>query len=313
MKPLVDALRRLGGSQIDYLGADGCLPVRVTGGWPVMKLADIDPSQSGQYVSALAFAAAASPRGLHIHMVKPPVSRPYIEMTCAVLASAGASNDYAPNHTTIRVQPIEKRRFANPVPIERDWSAAAFFYMAAVFLPRRRIRLVGLSQQSLQGDRATADIFRALGVSTTESRSPYRKTRSVLIEGGHEIRTALVYDFSDCPDLVVPVAVTCAAMGVDAWLSGVDALPYKECNRIDALATELRKMGATVDTSHGKMHIPPSVLMPKQPVRTYSDHRMAMAFGVLSLLFPDMTIEDRGAVSKSFPDFWNQLAKVDAY
>jgi len=311
MAPLVKALRQLGGSTIEYLGDEGCLPLKVTGGFPEMKVVEIDPSQSGQFVSALAIAAAATPRGLHVRMIEPPVSRSYIEMSCEVLSQAGAVNDYAPNHTTIRVQPLEKHHFARPVQIERDWSAAAFFYMAAVFLPHRRIRLTSLSFSSLQGDRVAADLFKSLGVKTVESRSPYRNTRSLVIEGGGEISKGLVYDFSDCPDLVIPVAVTCAAMGVEAWLSGLRTLRFKECDRFTALADELRKMGAEVDTGTDKMHIAPSALMPKLPVKTYGDHRMAMAFGVLTLLFPDMVVEGKEVVGKSFPDFWNQLALVD--
>lgn len=309
--PLVKALRGLGGSEIEYLGEEGCLPLKITGGWPEMKLVEVDPTLSGQFVSALVMAAAATPRGLHVRMTAPPASRSYIEMTCAVLSQAGAANDYAPNHTTIRIQPIEKHYFTRPAQIERDWSAAAFFYMAAVFLPRRRIRLTSLALQSLQGDRTAAELFKSLGVKTVESRSPYRNTRSIVIEGGGELHTGIVYDFSDCPDLVIPVAVTCAAMGVEAWLSGLRTLRYKECDRINALATELRKMGGIVDTTNDKMHIAPSALMPIEPVHTYGDHRMAMAFGVLSLLFPNMVIEGKEVVSKSFPDFWNQLALVD--
>ena len=310
MAPLVKSLLGLGGSTIEYLGADGCLPLRVRGGLPEKKLAEIDPTLSGQYVSALALAGAATPRGLHIRMTAAPVSRAYIEMTCAVLRQAGADNDYAPQHTTIRVQPMSRRHFATPVQIERDWSAAAFFYMAAVFLPHRRLRLVGLTRQSLQGDREAAEIFKSLGVATSEARSPYRKTRSLLIEGGGELRKGLVHDFADCPDLVPPVAVACAAMGVEAWLSGVGALHFKECDRIEALVAELRKMGANVEMAKGKLHIAPSALHPTQPVHTYGDHRMAMAFGVLTLLFPDMQIGDRDVVAKSFPGFWQELEKL---
>lgn len=311
MDPLVKALRELGGPEIEYLGEEGCLPLKVSGNWPEMKLAVIDPTVSGQYVSALAMAAAALPRGMHIRMSEPPASRSYIKMTCSVLSQAGAANDYAANHTTLRIQPLEQHHFAHPVQIERDWSAAAFFYMAAVFLPHRRIRLTGLTLQSLQGDSVTAELFKSLGVKTVEARSPYRKTRSVVIEGGGDLRSGLVHDFSDCPDLAIPVAVACAAMGVEAWLSGLQTLRYKECNRTEALVTELRKMGGNVESGNGRMHIAPSALMPTEPVCTYGDHRMAMAFGVLTLLFPDMVVEGRETVTKSFPDFWDQLALVD--
>lgn len=311
MAPLVKALRQLGGNQIEYLGVEGCLPIRVTGGWPEMKLVEIDPSQSGQFVSALVIAGAALPRGLHVRMTEPPPSRPYIEMTCSMLKQAGADNDYKPNHTTIRIEPFAGRGPANTVQIERDWSAAAFFYMAAVFLPRRRIRLVGLSKNSLQGDNVALNLFKMLGVNSVESRSPYRASRSLVIEGGGEVRPHFIYDFIDCPDLAIPLAVTCAAMGVEAWLSGIKTLRFKECDRAEALAVELRKMGAEVELESNRLHIMPSVLMPRQPVCTYGDHRMAMAFGALSLLFPNLVIDTPDVVAKSFPDFWQQLEKID--
>lgn len=310
LAPLVDALRSLGGNKIEYLGAEGCLPVRIEGGEPIMKLVEIDPSMSGQYVSALLLAAAATPRGLHVRMTHPPASRPYIEMTCAMLERAGAPNDYAPNHTTIRQQPFDSYNTTRPLVVERDWSAAAFFYTAALLLPHRRMRLVNLNLDSLQGDCVAADIFRQLGVSSKEARSPYRNSRSLLIEGGGEMRNHLIYDFSDCPDLVMPVAVSCAAMGIEAHLSGLKTLRYKECDRLQALDSELKKMGAIIESKEESLHIIPSVLKPEQTVCTYGDHRIAMAFGTLRILFPDLKIDHPEVVTKSFPDFWNQLDQI---
>ena len=308
--PLVDALRSLGGNKIEYLEKEGFLPLIVEGGEPVMKLVEIDPTMSGQYVSALLLSAASTPRGLHVRMSHPPASRPYIEMTCAMLAKSGAPNDYSPSHTTIRQQPFDPHNQCRPIVVERDWSAAAFVYMAALFLPRRRTRLVNLNLDSLQGDRVTADIFKQLGVSSKEARSPYRNSRSLLIEGGGEMRSRMVYDFSDCPDLVIPVAVSCAAMGIEAHLSGLKTLRYKECDRLLALDTELGKMGARIESKEDSLHILPSVLKPEQTVCTYGDHRMAMAFGTLRILFPDLKIDHPEVVSKSFPDFWNQLSTL---
>lgn len=308
MAPLVDALRSMGGAHIEYLASEGCLPLRVEGCWPEKKLVEIDPSLSGQFVSALAIAGAALPRGLHVRMTKPPSSRSYIEMTCSVLAQAGAANDYKPNHTTIRIEPFAAHSRMKNVIIERDWSAASFFFMAALFLPRRRIRLVSLSNESLQGDRVAARLFASLGVKTVVARSPYRACRSLVIEGGGPVAAHLLYDFSECPDLSLPLAVSCAAIGVEAWFSGLHTLRYKECDRLEALSVELRKMGAVLELGRDRLHILPSVLKPSQPVCTYGDHRMAMAFGTLRILFPDLIIDHPEVVSKSFPDFWNQLS-----
>lgn len=310
MAPLVDALRSLGACSIDYLDAEGYLPLRIKGGHPIKKLVLVNPSVSSQFVSALLLAGAASLRGLHIRMTKSPASAPYIEMTCKVLSQAGADNDYAPNHNTIRISPFSPKRFLHPVVIERDWSAAAFFYMAAVFLPHRRIRLVNLSLQSLQGDKLVAQLFNSFGVTTRQARSPYSNGNSVLIEGGGVVTSNFYFDFKDNPDLVLPMAVVSAAMGVDAWLDGLANLRYKESNRVLAIVEELRKMGADVQADKSSLHIKPAPLRPSAVVSSHADHRVAMAFGTLQLLFPDLVIDNPSVVNKSFPEFWTQLSRL---
>lgn len=310
MAPLIQSLIDLGGPQITCLRHPGCLPVRIEGAIPEKKLAVIDPSLSGQFVSALLIAGAAMPRGLHVRMVGKAPSRPYIEMTCKVLQQAGASNDYAPTHNTIRVEPFKHQYFPHAITVERDWSAAAFFYMAALFLPHRRLRLLNLSLDSLQGDRVVADLFGLLGVKTKEVRSPFKNSRSVTIEGCEVPQRRFKYDFTNAPDLVPALAVACAAMGVDAYFSGIRNLRVKESDRVMALTVELQKMQCQVECGLDKMHIIPSPLHPILPVKTYGDHRIAMAFGMLKLLFPEIVIENPNVVEKSFPDFWKQLSLI---
>ena len=310
MMPLVKALQSMEGPELTYLEREGYLPIKVKGNTPKRKLVAIDPTQSSQFVSALLFAGTILPNGLNVRMTVPPPSRPYIEMSCKVLSAAGANNDYAPHHTTIRVSPFVHRNHTRPIAIERDWSAAAFFYMAALFLPHRRFRLLNLSKDSLQGDAVAADLFKHLGVSTLQSRSPYRGTNSLLIEGGGEATQRLVYNLGDNPDLIPPVAVACAAMGVDAIIKGIETLRYKESDRLKAIAAELAKMNGQVTITDKHIHIHPSALHPVEPVETYSDHRIAMSFGMLKILFPDIVIKDPQVVNKSFPLFWEQLGIV---
>lgn len=308
--PLVDALVQLGGPQVTYLGKKGCLPVRIVGAVPEKKLAVVEPAVSGQFVSALLYGAAQLEEGLIVRMKGCPASKPYIEMTCRVLSEAGASNDYKATHTTIRQQSMLPFGKVREVTIERDWSAAAYFYMAALFLPKRRIRLVGLSLNTLQGDVAAVELFKKLGVITKEVRSPYKNGCSVTIEGGGEIAKQLTLNVNDTPDLMPTVAVACAAMGVDCYIKGIDNLKYKESDRAEAVMTELEKMGCKVEVDGDVMHLPPSAMHPQKTVRTYGDHRMAMAFGVLKIMFPDLVIEDKEVVNKSFPGFWDQLEKL---
>ena len=170
----------------------------------------------------------------------------------------------------------------------------------------------GLSlSNSCQGDRVTAQIFEHLGVTTREVRSPYRKqVRSITVCGTGKPDSTLEYNFLDCPDLLPAVVVTCAALGVRARLRGIKNLRIKESDRIQALKEELEKMGGNLTQTATEIRLAPSTLHPTVPVSTHGDHRIAMAFGVLTLLFPDLVIEEPEQVSKSFPDFWTQLNAI---
>ena len=197
------------------------------------------------------------------------------------------------------------------ITIERDWSAASYFYTMAVLRPELRIRLLGLQLDSCQGDSATDRFFRQLGVVSTEVRSPYRAAgRSITIQGGGEHVKSVVFNCLDCPDLVPTFAVAAAVAGQRAVLKGVSNIALKESDRMMAISTELRRMGATVNASNEELHILPSTLKPKEMVRTYGDHRIAMAFAPLRLRFPDLQIENPSVVEKSFPEFWDEFDKV---
>ena len=232
-------------------------------------------------------------------------------MTCMVLNQAGIETSVSPNRRVYRVntlpQTMPSRNMA--MSIERDWSSASYIYAAAALVPGLRLRMQGLSlSQSCQGDRVTAQIFEHLGVTTREVRSPYRtQVRSITVCGTGKPESTLEYNFLDCPDLLPAVVVTCAALGVRARLRGIKNLRLKESDRIQALKEELEKMGGNLTQTATEIRMAPAVLHPSAPVCTHGDHRIAMAFGVLTLRFPNLEIEEPEQVSKSFPDFWTQL------
>jgi 3-phosphoshikimate 1-carboxyvinyltransferase len=254
-------------------------------------------------------------------------------MTCALLSQAGIKNSVSPNRRVYRVEalPADIQHKKQVVNIEPDWSSASYIYAAACLVPGLRIRMQGLSySQSTQGDRVAKELFAQLGVETQELRSPYRaNTRSIAIVGTGKHPDSFEYNFIDCPDLLPAVLVSCAALGMKARLRGIKNLRIKESDRINALKEELEKMGATITQTATEVRLAParpirkktveeqstpinphlvsSPLTPCASIRTHSDHRIAMAFGVLTLIFPDMVIEEPEQVSKSFPDFWKQL------
>lgn len=310
MGPLIDALRQMG-LRIECTAEEGFLPVTIQGGIPSKRTVTIDPLLSSQFVSAILLTAPLLPDGISLTMTQRPTSRPYIEMTCEALRQAGVEVRRSSNGRTYYVQPLASKPKPASIAIERDWSAASYFYTAALLRPQLRIRLLGLQLESTQGDAAVHTFFNQLGVTSTEVRSPYRVAgRSVTIQAGAPQAKTLQFNCLDCPDLVPTFAVAAAAAGTRTILKGVSNIALKESDRMVAISDELRRMGGKINTTGEEMHILPATLNPREPVRTYGDHRIAMAFAPLQLRFPNLKIENPEVVDKSFPEFWDEFAKI---
>lgn len=310
MAPLIDALRQMG-LRIECTAQEGFLPVQIQGSVPTRRTVQVDPLLSSQFVSALLLVAPRLPEGISLTMTQRPTSRPYIEMTSDALRQAGIEVRRSSNGRTYYVQPFSGKPKAATITIERDWSSASYFYTMALLRPELRIRLLGLQLDSCQGDSATDRFFRQLGVVSTEVRSPYRAAgRSITVQGGGEKAKTVIFNCIDCPDLVPTFAVAAAVAGQRVVLKGVSNIALKESDRMVSITNELRRMGVTVNATQEELHILPSVLNPKEMVRTYGDHRIAMAFAPLRLLFPDLQIESPEVVGKSFPEFWEEFDKV---
>ena len=310
MAPLIDALRQMG-LRVECTEKEGFLPVTIQGGTPTRRTVQIDPLLSSQYVSALLLISPMLSEGLSLTMTGRPTSRPYIEMTCDTLRQAGADIRRSSNGRTYYIQPGIKRTQGQVINIERDWSSASYFYTMALLRPELRIRLLGLQLDTAQGDRATDAFFRQLGVVSTEVRSPYRATsRSITVQGNGQRAKQIQFNCIDCPDLVPTFAVAAAVARVKTILKGVSNIALKESDRMQSITTELRRMGAKVETSKETLTILPSELHPTSPVNTYGDHRIAMAFAPLRLLFPELQIDNPEVVEKSFPEFWDEFAKI---
>ena len=310
MAPLIEALRQMG-LRVDCTEKEGFLPVQIQGGVPTRRTVSVDPLLSSQFVSSLLLIAPRMPDGISLTMTQRPTSRPYIEMTCEILRQAGIEVRRSSNGRTYYVQHMTSRPKSAAVAIERDWSSASYFYTMALLRPDLRIRLLGLQLDSCQGDSATANFFRLLGVTSTEVRSPYRSTgRSITLQGGGDCPRSIQFNCIDCPDLVPTFAVAAAAAKVKATLKGVSNIALKESDRMQAISTELRRMGCKVNCTDEEMVIIPSDLRPVEPVQTYNDHRIAMAFAPLKLRYPDIVIENPEVVDKSFPEFWDQFDLV---
>lgn len=310
MAPLIDSLRQLG-LRVECVGEEGFLPVNIQGGSPTRRTVQVDPLLSSQFVSALLLIAPCLPDGLSITMTGRATSRPYIEMTADAMRQAGADVRRSSNGRTYYVQHFDSTPHPQAINIERDWTSASYFYTMALLRPEARIRLLGLQLNSCQGDSAADAFFRQLGVVSTEVRSPYRSSaRSLTLQGGGQRQRQIQFQCIDCPDLVPTFAVAAAAAGVKTTLKGVSNIALKESDRMEAITAELRRMGGIVDTTADTMTIHPSMLKPTAPVQTYGDHRLAMAFAPLRLIFPNLEIDHPEVVAKSFPEFWEEFDKI---
>ena len=293
---LVDALRSLG-VQIEYLEREGYPPheIKSFSGQAANELR-VRGDVSSQYISALMMIAPVLPKGLTITLEGKVGSRPYIEMTAALMRHFGVEPTLLADKVVIPHQTYRPASFT----VESDWSAASYWFAFTALGKQAEVSLPRLSLKSLQGDSKIVDIMDVLGVKARLENELLNLTKT---EGRKEFK----WDFTHCPDLAQTVAVICAATGVPAIFTGLESLRIKETDRIAALQNELRKIGADLTEQHEQWTVVPSSKLPAAAsFNTYKDHRMAMAFAPLATLM-DVEIENPDVVRKSYPNFWKDI------
>lgn len=303
IKILVDALKSLG-AEISYVQEDGYPPIKIKGQKIVKDKVSLPANVSSQYISSLLLIAPSLENGLELELVGKITSVPYIKMTLALLEEIGVETSFEGN--IIKVSAKDKVAPTTLV-VESDWSSASYFYgICALAAPGTEITLSAYKQKSLQGDSVLADIYTSFGVETTfgENKITLRKTdKKVLAENE--------FDLANAPDIAQTIAVTCFGLGVGCHLIGLHTLKIKETDRLEALHTELSKLGADISVTDKTLTIIPSkTIIPEVAIDTYNDHRMAMAFAPLAMK-TTMFVNDAEVVSKSYPDFWNDLKQLD--
>ena len=301
---LVDALRALG-SSIEYSGEEGYPPLSIKGlKKQLTNKISIRGDVSSQYISALLMVGPVLPDGLELTLAGKVGSMPYIEMTLNIMKSFGAS--FRMENNVITVQSGGYKSLAR-FDVEPDWSAASYWYgfVALAEGQEGTVTLKGLGAQSLQGDSVIADLMSGLGVKTTFNNEGAMLEK---IPAPEEFE----YDFTHCPDLAQTVAVVCATKGIKCKMTGLESLKIKETDRVEALRTELGKMGAVFSESDGVWRIEQFCQPTNEAVviDTYEDHRMAMAFAPLMML-QDMVINDPEVVRKSYPHFWEDVGGLE--
>lgn len=310
IKILVDALRMLG-ADISYAGEEGFPPLRIKGQQLNGGRLEIAGNVSSQYISALLLIGPMLRNGLEMRLTGEIISRTYIDLTLWTLREFGADAEWTSVDTiTIRPKPYSSR----PYLIENDWSAASYWYEMVALSSQHdaEIRLEGLMDGSKQGDSSVRYIFSLLGIKTIfSSKEPGVPTTVTLRKNGHHV-PRLEYNFINSPDLAQTFVVTCCMMEIPFHFTGLQTLKIKETDRINALKTEMHKLGFILhdindcellwDGERCQAEAVPAI-------DTYEDHRMALAFSPIVLQQP-IIINNPHVVTKSYPRFWDDLEQV---
>ncbi|HEX7184687.1 MAG TPA: 3-phosphoshikimate 1-carboxyvinyltransferase [Thermoanaerobaculia bacterium] len=304
VRPLVDALRRLG-AHIDYLGAEGYVPLRIEGGTLRAGATTLDAGESSQYLSALLMAALRAPGEVTVE-VESLTSRPYVDVTLGVVkAFGGRIEEVGPS--LWKVWP--SRLDAGRVQVEGDWSAAAY-PAAAAALTRGEVVLEGLAPDSRQGDRGFLALLQEMGAEAAWNGNEL----TVRGRSQGDLR-GVEADLSAMPDQVPTLAALAPFARGETHIFNVAHLRIKESDRLEAMATELKKAGAAVDEGPDSLRIPghwADAAPPDGEVRIdpRGDHRIAMSFALVGLRRPGIVVTSPGVVAKSYPDFWRDLERL---
>lgn len=302
IKILVDALNSLGAS-ITYTKKEGYPPLLIEGKTLSESVVHMKANVSSQYISALLLVAPTLEYGLTLHLEGEITSTPYINMTLSLLNELGVQSTFESN--TITVQPFVGN-VTKTFTVESDWSSASYFYSIVALSPvGTQINISAYKPNSLQGDAVLKDIYQKLGVEST-----FEGTVMSLKKVDTPPIKKLTLDLTNAPDIAQTITVTCLGLQLDCDLTGLHTLKIKETDRLVALQNEIKKLGTSIQITNNSLHLKsPSTLRSGVHIATYNDHRMAMAFAPLALK-TTLYIDDAEVVSKSYPDFWEDLSTL---
>ena len=301
IKVLVEALQQLG-AQISYENEEGYPPIRIEGQKITAHNVNIPANVSSQYISALLLIAPKLQNGIELTLVGEITSIPYIKMTLALLNDLNIQTSFEGN--VIKVYPKTEVE-SKVMTVESDWSSASYFFSLAALANEASISLDSYKENSLQGDSALVEIYAKMGVETR-----FEDNKITLVKQPNFKLETLKIDLNNTPDIAQTIVVTCLGLGIGCHLTGLHTLKIKETDRLEALRIELTKLGANISVTNDSLtlvatkHINSNV-----KIATYNDHRMAMAFAPLALKVP-IIIENAEVVSKSYPDFWEDLKSL---
>jgi 3-phosphoshikimate 1-carboxyvinyltransferase len=280
IKEMVEVLRKIG-AKIEYVDKEGFAPLKILGSKITGGCIQIDGGISSQFITAILLIAPSIDYGIKLEIIGELVSKSYVIMTLKLMSEFGIKWRWNENIIKIRKQNYIAKNYT----VESDWSCASFWLQIASLSERCNIKLSGLKKNSIQGDERITNIFDCLGVS-----SIFSNDKLILTKKKDDFRNNKI-NLIDNPDLYQPIKCTLYAKNLDAKFSGLQTLKNKETDRISAVKKELKQLNSS------------------KIITTYNDHRMAMSFAPLCLVFEELQINNSEVVNKSYPNFWNDLIK----
>lgn len=295
---LVDTLRQ-GGANIDYLEQENYPPLRLRGGFTGGDV-EVDGSVSSQFLTALLMTAPLAPKDTIIHVKGELVSKPYIDITLNLMKTFGVE---IANHHYQQFIVKGGQQYQSPgrYLVEGDASSASYF-LAAGAIKGGTVKVTGIGRNSMQGDIRFADVLEKMGATITWGDDFIACTRGEL--------HAIDMDMNHIPDAAMTIATTALFAKGTTTLRNIYNWRVKETDRLFAMATELRKVGAEVEEGHDYIRITPPAKLHHADIGTYNDHRMAMCFSLVALSDTPVTILDPKCTAKTFPDYFEQLARM---
>ena len=278
IKELVVVLRKMG-AKIEYIEREGFAPLKILGTKIIGGYIQIDGSISSQFITAILLIAPNLDDGIELEITGEVVSKSYILMTLKLMNEFGIKWTWNDNIIKIKKQNYIAKQYT----VEADWSCASFWLQIAALTEKCNIKLLGLYQESIQGDRKVIDIFKNFGVSSIF------KNEKLILTKKKKQTTPLEINLIETPDLYQPIKCTLFARNINLTLSGTQTLKNKETNRINAIKKETKKLNTD------------------KIIDTYNDHRMAMSFAPMCLVFEELQINNTEVVNKSYPNFWCDL------
>ncbi|ELH5910211.1 3-phosphoshikimate 1-carboxyvinyltransferase [Salmonella enterica] len=295
---LVDSLRQ-GGANIDYLEQENYPPLRLRGGFTGGDI-EVDGSVSSQFLTALLMTAPLAPKDTIIRVKGELVSKPYIDITLNLMKTFGVE---IANHHYQQFVVKGGQQYHSPgrYLVEGDASSASYF-LAAGAIKGGTVKVTGIGRKSMQGDIRFADVLEKMGATITWGDDFIACTRGEL--------HAIDMDMNHIPDAAMTIATTALFAKGTTTLRNIYNWRVKETDRLFAMATELRKVGAEVEEGHDYIRITPPAKLQHADIGTYNDHRMAMCFSLVALSDTPVTILDPKCTAKTFPDYFEQLARM---